>query len=142
MSKNTGGMLLAGIIGAIAGAVGGLLIAPQSGKKTREAIAKLAQEIAKDVKTEAGETKKRVTDVFGKASEEVTDKYNEIKNTVVRKVATLKTAGEEINKDKYGKLVEDVVSEFKEDLSSTKSAAEKIVNYLKKDWEKVKKAIA
>jgi gas vesicle protein len=142
MSKNTGGMFLAGIIGALAGAVGGLLMAPQSGKETREAISKLALQISKNIKTETTETKKRVADIFGKANEEVIDKYNEVKNTVVSKVATIKTAGEEINKEKYGKLVEDVVAEFKEDLSSTKSAAEKIVVYLKKDWEKVKKAIA
>ncbi|MFZ2153420.1 MAG: YtxH domain-containing protein [Microgenomates group bacterium] len=142
MSKNKSGFFLAGLIGALAGAVGGLLLAPKSGKETRQDIARLAADISKRIKTETNETKERVKDVFGKATEEATDKYNQVKNAVVGKVATLRTAGENIDKDKYAKVVDDVVAEFKDDFRSSKSGAEKIVGYLKKDWEKLKKALA
>lgn len=134
-------MLLAGLLGALAGAVGGLLLAPKSGKETRKDIAKLASEISMRIKMETSETKARIKDIFGKASEDAMDKYNEVKNTVVGKVASLKTAGEEIDKDKYGKIVDTVISDFKDDFANTKSGAEKIAMYLKKDWEKVKKAL-
>jgi gas vesicle protein len=141
MSKNNGGMLFAGIIGALAGALGGLLLAPQSGRDTRRKIAKLAAEISDKIKTETNETKDRVKDIYGKFSNEAFEKYNEIKNTVVGKVASLKTAGEEIDKDKYGTVVDSVIADFKADFAETKSGAEKIAAYLKKDWEKVKKAL-
>lgn len=142
MSKNKGGFFLAGLVGALAGAIGGLLLAPKSGKETRNDIAKLASEISKRIKTETSETKERVKDVFGKATEDATDKYNEIKNAVVGKVASIRTAGEELDKEKYGKVVEGVVSDFKDDFKNTKSGAEKIVSYLKKDWERMKKALS
>ncbi|HWS48648.1 MAG TPA: YtxH domain-containing protein [Candidatus Methanoperedens sp.] len=141
MSK-TGKFFLAGMLGAVAGAVGGLLLAPQSGKKTRREIVELANEIALKIKTKADDTRNQVKDIYGKYTEEGKTKYLEIKDAVVAKVATIKTAGEEIDREKYGKVVEDVVADFKEDLEATKTGSTKIINYLKKDWEKIKKAIA
>lgn len=141
MSKNKGSFFLAGILGAAAGAIGGLLLAPKSGKATRKDIVKLANDISKKIKTESVETKERVEEVFGKATDEAMAKYNEIKDTVVTKVAALKTAGTSIDKDKYTKVVEEVVTDFKSDLKETKSGASKISAYLIKDWNKVKKAL-
>jgi gas vesicle protein len=141
MSKHKSSFFLAGILGAIAGVVGGILMAPQSGKETRKAIAILANEIAKKIKTETKETKERVKDVFGKVTDEATEKYDEVRNTVVGKVAAIKTAGKELDKVKYGEVVDQVVTDFKKDFENTKTGAEKITTYLKKDWEKVKKAL-
>lgn len=141
MSKNHGSFFLAGLFGAMAGAIGGLLLAPQSGKATRRDIVKLANNISKKIKTESVETKKRVEEVFGKVTDEAVAKYNEVKDAVVAKVAAVKTAGVAIDKDKYAKVVDDVVTEFKSDFEDTKSGATKIAGYLKKDWDKVKKAL-
>ncbi len=142
MAKNTGKFFLAGLVGALAGAVGGLLLAPQSGEKTRKEIAALAAEIAKKVKNKSNETKDQVKDIFGKYTQEGEEKYLQIKDAVLSKVAAVKTAGESIDKEKYGMVVENVVKEFRNDLASTKSGSSKIVSYLKKDWEKIKKALA
>ena len=141
MGKQTGKFFLASVIGAAAGVIGGLLLAPQSGKKTRQEIKALAEELTLKVKTKADDTKNQVKDVFGKYTEEGKAKYLEIKDAVVEKVAAVKTAGVEIDKDKYGKVVEDVVADFKNDLKATKSGSSKIISYLKKDWEKIKKAL-
>lgn len=142
MSKHsTGRFLLAGLLGAVAGAVGGLLLAPQSGKKTREKISKLAGEVARALRSEVDDTKARVKDIFGKVSDEAMSKYKTVRNSVAGKVAAVKTAGEDVDKDKYVKLVEDVVDDYKEDFKSTKDGVGKMVSYLKKDWEKVKKAL-
>jgi gas vesicle protein len=43
-------------LGAIAGAVAGLLFAPKKGKETREDIVTGAKKVAHDVKTQAGES--------------------------------------------------------------------------------------
>ena len=142
MSKTTGKFFLAGLLGAVAGAVGGLLFAPKSGEETREDIVRLANKLIKAVKTEVEDTEERVAEVFGEATKAAKDKYSEITSKVMEKVAVVKSAGEEINKEKYGMIVEDVVSEFKNDFDATKNGATKLANQLKKDWLKIKKALA
>ena len=142
MSKSTSKFFLAGLLGAVAGAVGGLLFAPKSGEETRGDILKLTNKLAKAIKTEAENTEEKVAEVFGEASKAAKDKYNEISGKVMEKVAAVKSAGQEINKEKYGMIVEDVVSEFKDDFDATKNGATKLANQLKKDWLKIKKALA
>lgn len=143
MSSNKAGgkIFIAGLLGAVAGAIGGLLFAPQSGKETREDIAELAAKITKQVKTGISDTKDKVKEVFGNVTEEAIEKYKEIRSTIVDKVAALKTVGNEINKEKYGEIVDNIIDEFKDDFSATKNGAMKMANQMKKDWEKVKKAL-
>ena len=133
---------MAGLLGAAAGIIGGLLMAPQSGKETRKAISLLATELSKKIKTSVDETEDRVKDVYGKVTDEAMEKYNQVKNAVVTKIASLKTTGNEIDKEKYRKVVDEVLADFKSDLDSTKNGAVKLATYLKKDWEKLKKTLA
>lgn len=87
MSKSKGKFALGAIFGAIAGAVAGVLMAPKSGKETREDLkakskdlaedAKVVIEYAKDkaanvgetVKSEASTLKKRVDNAIEGAKE-------------------------------------------------------------------------
>ena len=141
MSKHKGNFFLAGLLGAMAGVAGGILLAPKSGKDTRKVISKKAAEISKILQTEVDETTDRVKDIYGKTTDEAVEKYNSVKNAVIAKVAAVKTAGTEINKEKYTKVVDDVINEFKSDFVDSKNGATKLATYLKKDWEKVKKAL-
>lgn len=135
MAKNNGKFLLAGLIGTLAGAVGGILLAPKSGKETRKDIVKLALDLNRKIKTEASETKQRVKDIYGEASDEAMRKYKAVRDAVVSRVASLKTAGTSIDKDKYEKVVDEVVASFK-------GVGVKMGIYLKKDWNKIKKALS
>jgi gas vesicle protein len=135
-------VFLAGLFGATAGAIGGLLLAPKSGKETREQISKMAANLASNVKTEVKESQVRLKDIYGNTTEEAKRKYEEVRSAVMGKVALLKTTGKAIDRDKYVKVVDDVVADFKAEMVSTKDGAEKLAKYLKKDWEKVKKALA
>lgn len=142
MKKNhKGKYFLAGVLGAVTGIIGGLLLAPQSGKKTRKDITELALKIGKQIESGAKETEARAKDVFGKASETTIAKYDEIKGAVVDKLVEFKKVGKTIDKEKYSTIVDGVVKEFKEDLSASKNGASKITKQLKGDWEKVKKAV-
>ena len=132
---------LATLIGAAAGVVGGLLLAPQSGKKTRQDLKKLAMKLGKEVQGTVKDTKEKVKDVFGKVNDEVMLKYKKIKSAAVNKVAEVKAAGKAIDKDKYEEIVSKVVGEYKDDFKETKDGAMKMVKQLKKDWLKVKKAL-
>jgi len=138
----TGKFFLTGLLAAAAGAVGGLLLAPQSGKKTREDILKMLVRLSKEVQTGVKDTKTKVEEIFGEATDEAVNKYKEIKTAVMEKVAEVKTAGKEIDREKYAMIVEDVVEEYKADLKATKNGATRLIGQLKKDWEKVKKVLA
>jgi gas vesicle protein len=139
MSKS--GKFLATLVGATAGVIGGLLFAPQSGRKTREELKKLAMRLTKEAEGTVKSTKEKVEEVFGEATDEAVAKYKEVKLTVMNKVAEVKTAGKEIDREKYMTIVENVVDDFKSDLKTTKSGTIKLIAQLKKDWEKVKKAL-
>lgn len=141
MTKSGGKILLAGLIGAAAGAVGGILFAPKAGKETREDIKKMSNDIMKKVGTTVDETQERVMEIFGNVTKAATDKYNEISGMIMGKVAAVKTAGMSIDKEKYSMIVDDVVEEFKDDFVTTKNGAVKVASMMKKDWEKVKKAL-
>ncbi len=141
MTNKKGKFFLAGIIGAIVGGISGLLFAPQSGKKTREDMALLAKNIADQIKGSAADTQKRVKEVFGQVTDSANQTYRKIQSSLSSKIASLKTAGKLIDKDKYGQIVDDVVAEFKTDLQATKDGAKKMADQLKKDWVKVKKAL-
>ena len=137
----TGKIFLVGLVAAAAGAIGGLLLAPKSGKETRDDLKKLAESLKKQVKTGVQETEAKVIEVFGEATKAATDKYTEIRTAVVDKIVALKTAGNEIDKDKYGLIVEKVVNDFKNDLVASKTSVVKMATQLKKDWEKIKKVL-
>lgn len=141
MSK-TGKFFLTGLLAATVGAVGGLLLAPQSGKKTREDIVKMLAKLSKEVQTGAKDTKAKVEEVFGEATEEAVNKYKKIKTAVMNKVAEVKTAGKDIDKEKYAMIIGDVIEEYKSDFKTTKDGAVKLLSQLKKDWNKVKKVLA
>jgi len=141
MTNKKGKFFLAGIIGAIVGGLSGLLFAPQSGKKTRKDVALMAKNIADQIKGSATDTQKRVEQVFGQATDKARETYRKIQSSLSSKIASLKTAGKLVDKDKYGQIVDDVVAEFKTDLQATKDGAKKMADQLKKDWVKVKKAL-
>lgn len=132
-SKN---FLVAGLLGTVAGVLGGLLLAPQKGEETRQELKDLAQKIAKELKDEKV-TKKRVVEIFGQASDRATLQYKTVKSEIATKLANLKKAGEKIGVDKYGLVVEEVVKGVQSDLKLTKTGIDKLTTYLKDDWKKV-----
>jgi len=99
MSKKGSGLLLGGLIGTIAGVLGGILLAPKSGKETRKDLVNLANKIAKQANISLTETKKRTKEIFGDAGEVAVDKYRMIRSQVITKLAALKKAGQQIDKD-------------------------------------------
>lgn len=134
-------VFFAGLFGALTGAVGGLLLAPKSGKETREDIAKVARKIKKEIETGTKETQGKVRKVFGRASKEAMSRYEKVKGMVVDRVVAVKGAGSQVDKVKYEKIVDEVVAEFKSTVKLGRSSISRLKSQLKKDWEKVKKAL-
>ena len=117
---NTAGKVATGLtLGAIFGAIAGLLFAPKAGKETREDIKKFAQD-----------TKEKGEELFEGAKKEV-----------AVKLENLKKAGKEINGDDYKKIVDEIVENFKGNGKITTEASKKLGEQLREDWEEVKKQI-
>jgi gas vesicle protein len=103
------------LLGITGGVLAGLFTAPKSGKELREDIAKRASDL----------------------SEEAKDFYVDTRQSLEKRVKALKKAGESVDKDKYVKLVKEVVDEFKSDSTVTKKTAEKIGKLLHEDFDTV-----
>ncbi len=108
------------LVGAIAGAAAGILLAPKSGKETREDIKNLALDF----------------------SDKATELYNKAVAILKRKLNAIKGLGKKIDESKYMDIVNDVVKEIKEDGAVTADAARNIGEQLRKDWIIVKSELA
>ncbi|PIX68197.1 hypothetical protein CO009_00445 [Candidatus Shapirobacteria bacterium CG_4_8_14_3_um_filter_35_11] len=116
--------LIFGFLGLVAGTIGGILLAPKTGSETRE------------------EMIKKIRDIFGIYSTEFREKFEKIREVVEKRLIALKKAGSQIDNEKYMEVVDEVITDFKSDINTTKDGFEKLAKYLKKDWEKIKKTLA
>ncbi len=107
------------LFGAVIGATAGILLAPQSGAKTREDIKKLTLEMG----------------------DRANDLYLSARKKVEKKIKEVKMAGKKIDFDAYKKLVMQVVDELKNDTDVTSDTAKKIGMRLSDDWNDMKEAL-
>jgi gas vesicle protein len=119
MSKELNSFLKGLATGVVAGAVAGILLAPKSGKETRE-----------DIKKFAGEVKEKALDTYQKAEK-----------SLQRKVKSLKALGKKIDEKKYAQLVDEIVDEYKSKEVLNSEAAKSLGKQLKADWGKIRKAL-
>mgnify|MGYP001117807221 FL=1 len=120
MSNSTEDFFKGLILGAAVGTVAGILLAPKSGKETREDIKQFA------------------LDVSNKAQ----DLYVSSRKKVEAKIEDLKKAGKKIDFNEYKKLVQNVIDELKNDSEVASETARQIGEQLNKDWSEVKATIA
>lgn len=120
MQNNSGISFFQGlVIGAVAGAVAGLLLAPKSGADTRASIKSGAVKLKADMQ----------------------NVYNDAIETIENKVEALKKAGKKIDAGKYRELVDNVVAEIADTKNLTSEEARHLGSQLRKDSEKFVKAL-
>ena len=103
MDKKSEGVLIGAAVGVVAGAIAGILFAPQSGKETRHDIVKYLHEMKDDIAKE-----------ISKAGKVTKDKYDQI---VKRVVAVY---------EKEKKITTDEAKEIKEKLEKNFHKVEKV----------------
>lgn len=80
---NTSGKILtAAAVGLAAGAVAGLLLAPRSGKETRDMLKKKGAQAAEKVKEGFEQGRQQVTDLKAKAEEKMKDVNRKVSEVV------------------------------------------------------------
>jgi len=106
------------VLGVVVGAIGGIFLAPKSGKENREAAAKKIGEV-KDL-IESGEMKKKIEDVFGEISEESVRVYNDVRDEVMNRIEHMKN----MTAEDYAEVVQTVIDKVKE---GTKIGSDKML---------------
>lgn len=130
------------LLGAIIGAVAGILFAPKSGKETRKDVVSLAESVGNAIKDTSDVFTKKVQSTFGVVNTQTKTTYRTIKAELLTRLTRLKTTGKTIDKQAYEQVVGEVVEAFKNDLAGSKEAGKKLVAIFRADWERVKTALA
>ena len=84
MDKTTKGVIIGASVGVLAGAIAGILFAPQSGKETRE-----------DIKKYLHEMKEKIAEELSKVGEITKEKYDEVVGKTVKIYETEKKISSE-----------------------------------------------
>ncbi|MGB4420546.1 MAG: YtxH domain-containing protein [Candidatus Saccharimonadales bacterium] len=82
MSKSNGKFAIGAVFGAIAGAVAGLLVAPKSGKETREEIKNKSKELLQDANVTIDDAKERAADATKVVKSEASTLKKRVENAV------------------------------------------------------------
>lgn len=120
-------------IGAVAGALAGILYAPKSGKQIRKHVGKKLDELKE--KFSEMELDKKAQDIFGTVSEEAKDQYLAVTKDLLEKLADLRDKVGEIDTKKYQKMVEEVLVDFKKKGDQSATVIGKMRKHLMADWQ-------
>ncbi len=104
------------VLGVLAGAAAGLLLAPKKGEEMQKDLKKMLREL----------------------SEQATDVYEDAMKMVKQRLEDLKEAGSKIDQKKYMNIVDEVLAELKDDGEVASASFTKLSAQLKRDWKKVK----
>ena len=123
------------LVGALAGALAGVFYAPKSGKQNRKEAAKKFEELKK--KLAEMDLEKKVKDIFGSVTSETKELYFTAATDLLGKVADLRERVDKIDKEKYQKLVEEVIEDFKQRSKQSVDTVNKLKKHLLVDWNKL-----
>ncbi len=150
-SRKKGGWfkgLLGLIFGGIAGAIVGILYAPQSGQKTREQIREKSDEILEQGKEVYTDSKDKLEGYYESSKETASGKMGDLKEKIGLATNKIKTTAEsvaETARDKFEKIskTEEIKEEEEtEEVSSDeKDQKNKIAEQVKAEAEKAEKKI-
>jgi gas vesicle protein len=117
-SRNLG---LGILIGTVIGGALGILFAPQSGEKNRKQLTDKVQEVADRVQSESAK-------LYKSAKDEINRKLTDTKN--------------KMDKNKYSRLVNQVIDDLQTDGDIDKNTADKVKTRLKDDWNSIKSKLS
>lgn len=126
------------IVGVIGGALAGIFLSPKSGRENREAVSKKINELKEAM--DKGELQEKVKEIFGDVSDRSVKFYNEARDEVMSRLDTLRDRAEDIDRDKYIKLVNQSIDDLKEKNKLPGDKLKKIKDYFIADWNKLTKS--
>jgi gas vesicle protein len=124
------------VIGTVIGAVSAFFLSPTTGEENREVAAKKIKQLKKLLQEHELDTK--IKEIFGEVTEEAKAFYFKAKDELIKDLADLREKIEEIDKEKYLAIVDDLSREMKKEAKFTGKVIDKLHDHLVEDWEKIK----
>lgn len=134
-NKKDSKMGLGLILGVILGAIGGIFLAPKSGKENRDIAAKKMGEWKEMI--ESGEMKEKIEKVFGELSEESVRIYTDVRDEVMKRIEDMKT----MNADDYAAVVQTVIDKVKEGSKMGTEKMKKLKDQFIEDYPEMKEEV-
>lgn len=123
------------LIGSVLGGIAAFFLSPTSGPENREMVAKKIKELEKLM--EEKEVDKHIKEIFGEVTEEVKLIYEKAKTELIKRLAELKETVQNIDKEKYMNVVEDVMTKIKKETKKDIRQLEKLKSQLIREWSKL-----
>lgn len=130
------------VLGAVVGAVAGMLLAPKTGKELRKDAMKLTTELkAKALEyqkqLEGKDSKEAAKFIFGDVSENSVKLFQKVQKDLSVELAILSQNAKKIDKKKYGEAVKNVIDNWKADKTIPEESLKNMKTYLVKDFKKL-----
>lgn len=132
-----GGLIF--LAGMTLGYLGSFFMPAKSRKKQKKFIDQQTQKL-KDIMTDQ-DPAQRIKDIFKENTAQMKEKYENLKHELAQGLASLGGTVEDINKQKYSQVLNNVLKQAKQDKTLSQEQADKLKNYLEQDFEKIKKNI-
>ncbi len=128
------------LIGAALGSVAAFFLSPKSGKENREMIMKKLESIKKLLKEKSLD--EIVLEIFGKVTDEGKRLYTVARDEMNTRLDAMKETVEDIDKEKYTQLVDDVIERVKNETDATKERLAKLQDFMMNRWGKAADMVA
>jgi len=123
------------LIGTIIGGITALFLSPNTGEENRKIAGEKIKELEDLLKEK--EIDKKVKEIFGNVTHEAEELFIKTKKAVIKELAVLKDKLEDVDKGKYVKIVEKVITDLKKNPNHSLKDLEKLRDYLVGDWKKI-----
>ena len=123
------------LVGTVLGGLTALFLSPKSGKENREMVIKMVKELKKDI--EKLEIDLKVREIWGEVSEEGEKIYRKARKDLLKKLDLLQDKWDELDKEKYMKMVEEVVEGLKKEMPKAADKVMELKESFVKDWNRV-----
>lgn len=123
------------VIGSVLGGLAAFFLSPKSGKENKEMVLEKLEALKKMLV--ASEAAHKIKEIYGEVSQDSVKLYNQMKKKLIKRIEELKEKVEDIDREKYTRMVEDVADEVKKDTKTTAEKLAKIKESLLKDWHKL-----
>ena len=120
------------LIGTVLGGLAAFFFSPKSGKENREALVAKIRQIQKFLRD--AQIAERVKEIYGETSEEAVKLYKKVSKELAVKLEDVKERWEEIDTERYIKIVNEVVDKAAKDLKVAAETAGRLKDYLVKVW--------
>lgn len=135
--SNAGAFAVGAVVGLAAGATAMFFLAPRSGKASRKMVAHRIEEIKDYTQDATEEINRRVKEVFGEVNDITKALYGDARKLWTKQVKTLNTSWDQIDKDKYNEMIDNVMVSLKDSKKYSADELNKVKRYLTTEVKKV-----